>query len=93
MIRRENPISDIGRDHTLSATTRTGVRGRSYQQAGFDKDARRRWQGAGLEMSAHIVADVRFWHLADIRGVAHRLGRPIQLSLAATSHSANTADL
>jgi len=59
-------MSDIGRDHTLSASTRAGVRGRSYQQAEYDKDARQRWQGAGLEVSAHIVVDVRFWHLADI---------------------------
>jgi len=42
-----NTHPDIARIHTQYVSTRAGVRGRSYQQAGYDKDARQCWQGAG----------------------------------------------
>jgi hypothetical protein len=58
-----NTHPDIARIHTQYVSTRAGVRGRSYQQAGYDKDATQCWQGAGLEMSAHIVEDVHFWRV------------------------------
>jgi len=47
-----NTHPDIARIHTQYVSTRAGVRGRSYQQAGYDKDARQCWQGAGLERPA-----------------------------------------